>query len=255
MSTTMRLKLAQNDQFDPAKPGFGIRAANKTADIWIYDVIGDGLFGGVGAKQFADDLKALGRLDTINVFINSPGGDVFQGLAIYNVLKRNAARVAVQIDGLAASIASVIAMAGEEIVIAGNGMMMIHDPWTCTCGNASEMREIAETLDKIGVQLRDTYVGRTQNSPDDIAEWMAAETWMTADEAVEKGFADSRSEELKIAACAFDLSRFRNAPKPCESPAQPVAAPATDDDRSITERIIDHKNRLRHERGNRKDTA
>lgn len=120
--------------------GYRISAKANEADVLIYEDVGDSWFGGVSAKQFADDLKALGKVDTINLRLNSAGGDVFDGLAIYRQLVDHPARVITHIDGIAASIASVIAMAGTEIRIAEAGFLMIHDAWGMQMGNADDMR-------------------------------------------------------------------------------------------------------------------
>lgn len=184
--------------------------ANKKAEILIYDDIG-GFWSEITALSFAKDLKALGDVDEINVRMNSGGGSVFDGVAIYNSLKRHAARVVVDVDGLAASIASIVAMAGDEINMASAAFMMIHDPWTMTMGNAKQHREIAETLDKIGGTLLDVYADKTELSTEDLSQMMDKETWMTADEAKELGFIDSITDRMAIAAHC-DLTRFHNAP-------------------------------------------
>lgn len=184
-----------------------------SADIFLYDVIGDG-WDGTTAKQFATDLKDLGKVKTLNLFINSPGGSVFDGVAIYNQLARHSARKLVTIDGLAASIASVIAMVGDQITMAKNAMMMIHNAWGIAVGDAPLMRKTANELDKINETLVATYKGRTKMTEPDIRTMMNEETWMTAQEAVAKGFADAvSSEEVAIAAfLKHDLSAFRNLP-------------------------------------------
>lgn len=198
-------------------------AAGKSdeADIYLYDVIGDSWEGTTG-KQFATDLKAFSAAKTLNVYINSPGGSVFDGVAIHNVLKRHKARKIVHIDGLAASIASVIAMAGDEIQIASNGMMMIHDPWAIAMGNSRDFRKMADSLDKVRDAILASYVDRSTSSEEDLTQWMADETWFTAAEAVEVGLADSISDEVAMAALSkHDLSMFRHTP---ESLAAAVAA-------------------------------
>lgn len=190
-----------------------VNRSAKTGEIWLYDVVGEGFFGGMSAKQFADELKGLGSVDTINLRINSPGGSVFDGVAIYNQLKRHPANIVVDIDGLAASIASVIAMAGDEIRMADNAMMMIHDPSGFSMGDSSEMRKTADLLDQIKNTIVDTYGKRSKSSVKDIANWMEAETWFSAEDAVVKGFADKTTTEQNISACYdFDLSKFRHAP-------------------------------------------
>jgi ATP-dependent Clp endopeptidase proteolytic subunit ClpP len=242
----MTMKLTTFDDFDPSKPGYGMRAANKTADIFIYEEVGDGWLGGLSAKRFADDLKALGKLDTINLFVNSPGGSVFDGVAIYQQLKRNPARVVAHVDGLAASIASLIVMAADEIKMASNGLMMIHNAWTVTAGNAVDLREQADVLDKVDRELTATYANRTGVAVETVSEMMAAETWMTADEAVEHGFADSKTEELRIAACVFDLSKlgFKHAPKM----SAPVIEPKPEPEPSVKDQIVDWMNYTREMR-------
>lgn|SRR5262245_27466275 len=181
--------------------GYGIRAKGTSeAEIFIYEDVGPGFFGGVSAKQFADDLKALGSPKTINLRINSYGGDVFDGLAMYNLLAQHSARVVTYIDGIAASIASVIAMAGDEIRIAESGFIMIHDAWGGVVGNAKDMREMADKMDKVTGSLNDIYVKRTRNSGEQVAKWMDVETWFNAEEAIDNGFAGAMEESKQIAA-------------------------------------------------------
>ncbi|MEO5337969.1 MAG: Clp protease ClpP [Magnetospirillum sp. WYHS-4] len=206
-------------------------AASGDAEILIYDEIG--AFG-ITAKQFADDLKSVGKAARITLRINSPGGSVFDGLAIHNSLKRLSARKTVWIDGIAASIASVIAMAGDEIVMPENAMMMIHDPAGIVVGTAPEMRAMAEALDRIKGGLVSAYRDRTRKPEADIEQLMAAETWLTANDAVAAGFADRVDKPIRATA-RFDLSRFRNAPAvladehladdPLKEDSMPDAAP------------------------------
>lgn len=189
-----------------------MQAKAGVGEIFLYDDIGDSFFGdATSAKEFADELKALGDIATLNLFINSPGGSVFHGVAIYNILRRHQARKVVSIDGLAASIASVIAMAGDERSIAANGMIMIHDPWSIAFGTAEDMRKTADSLDKVRSALLDTYVERTTTAETEISDMMSAETWMTAEEALDLGFVDTIGAEIEIAA-KFDLSGYHNPP-------------------------------------------
>ena len=125
---------------------YEFRAQAEGAEIVIYDEIG--AFG-IPAKAFLDELKALGPVAELTVRINSPGGSVFDGVAIYNALKRHDAAVTVWIDGIAASIASMIAMAGDEVVMPENAMLMLHDPSGLVCGTAADMRAMAEALDRM----------------------------------------------------------------------------------------------------------
>ena len=190
-----------------------LNKAASSAEIYLYEDIGAGWFGGVSSKEFSDELKSIGAVDTINLRLNSPGGSVFEGVAINNLLSSNPANVIVHIDGLAASIASIVAMAGDEIRMAENALMMIHDPWGLAVGTAEDMRKEADTLEVVRDTLIKTYVSRTTSEEEQISEWMQAETWMNADEAKERGFADQITEEMKQAAC-IDCSRYkyRNAP-------------------------------------------
>lgn len=169
----------------------------------------------VTPKQFKADLDELGEIETLNVYINSPGGDVFAGQAIHSMLKRHKANVNVYIDGLAASIASVIAMAGDTIYIPKNAMMMIHNPWTIAIGNAEEFRKLADDLDKISESIIEAYKGKTFLDEDEIKELMNDETWMTAEEAVEYGFADELEEEKQVAASVNleFFNKYKNTPK------------------------------------------
>ncbi len=196
-----------------AKKPFRMAAKDGVGEIFIFDDIGAGFFmDGITAKSFADDLKALGKIRILNIFINSPGGFVFDGVAIFNQLKRHSARKVVFIDGIAASIASVIAMAGDEINIAANAFLMIHKPRVTFDGTDSEHIEVAAKLTKIGDSILNTYAARTGTPENVIADMMAAETWMNAEEAVELGFADKITEEVAIAA-KFDLTQFQNVPE------------------------------------------
>ncbi|ASU16480.1 ClpP-like prohead protease/major capsid protein fusion protein [Actinobacillus pleuropneumoniae] len=187
--------------------------ANDTAEISIYDEIG---FWGVTAQQFAKDLKALGNnLKQINLHIHSPGGDVFDGIAIYNLLKNHPANKTVYIDGLAASMASVIAMAGNEIIMPENAMMMIHKPWGIQGGDADDMRKYADLLDKVESTLIMAYVAKTGKSESDLAEMLKVETWLTGKECVEQGFADKLADPLVAMACiqSKKLEDYTNMPE------------------------------------------
>ena len=224
--------------------GNNIRFVNrgaKTGEIWLYDQVGEGFFGGMSAKTFNDELNKLGKVDTINLRINSPGGSVFDGVAIYNTLKRHPARLEVDVDGIAASIASVIAMAGDEIRMAANSMMMIHDPYGMSMGNADEMRKTADLLDQIKGTIVDTYAKRTGETDSTIASMMTNETWMTADEAKRYGFADVITEEQRIAASYdFDFSKFKHPPKALTGGATPARDMAAVKLQAMSKRIAGH---------------
>jgi len=185
-----------------------IRATAEGAELSIHDEIGAY---GVSAKDFINELGKLPGDAALTLRLNSPGGSVFDAVAIYNALKRHEGKVTVSIDGIAASAASYIAMAGDEIIMPENAFLMIHDPSGLVMGTAADMRAMAEALDKIAGALVKGYAAKSGKPADDVATLMAAETWFTAAEAVEAGFADSLTDPVKIAA-HFDVSRFRNAP-------------------------------------------
>ena len=187
-------------------------AANKTAEILIYEEIGEGFFGGIGAKRFADDLKALGALNTIKLRVNSPGGDVFEALAMYNTLARHPAVKEVDIDGMALSAATIVIMAGHTIRMAENAMLMIHDPWTIAMGSADDLEKTAGMLRDVKDNIITTYNRRTGIAFDRLAEMMTEETWMKPVMALEEGFVDEITDPLAIAA-HFDARRFKNAPE------------------------------------------
>jgi ATP-dependent Clp protease protease subunit len=198
-----------------AKAFYEIKAsADGSAEILIYDEIGAGWFTeGQTAKQFATDLKALGKITALTIRINSPGGDVFEGQAIYSQLKSHKARKTVVIDGLAASIASLIAMAGDELLMPENAMLMIHDPAGLALGTADDMRKSAEMLDKIKSSMVSVYAKKSGLDREEIAAIMNEETWFTAQDAVDQGFADRVTDAVPLAA-TFDLSKFRKVPEP-----------------------------------------
>lgn len=164
-----------------------------TADVYIYDEIG---YYGVSASEFAQELDKT-NASTINLRINSPGGDVFDGVAIYNALKAHPATVAVTVDGLAASAASYIAMAGDTIAMARGAEMMIHEASGICIGNAVDMRDLAERLDKIGDKIAGFYAERAGGNVTDWRERMMAETWYNGEEAVAAGLADTHGDPVK----------------------------------------------------------
>jgi ATP-dependent Clp protease, protease subunit len=197
----------------PINFGFDVRDAAGTLDINVYDVIGENWDGsGVKAADVAKQVSEAKNVKQINLYINSQGGSVFDAMTIYNVLNRAKARKVVHVDGAAISAASVLAMIGDEINIAENGLMMIHDPWSLALGTADDMRKTAESLDVVKKTIVDTYAARTGNTAEQVSSWMSAETWMSADDAIERHFADNKTDAKKIAA-EFDPNRFRNAPQ------------------------------------------
>lgn len=175
-------------------PGCGFfarKSAPEVADLFIYDAIGEGMFGGgIGPKTVQAALDAAKGARELRVYINSPGGDVFDGVTIMNQVARFEGKRSVYVDGIAASAASMIAMAGDEISIASNGTIMIHEAWGAAMGNASDLRGAADLLDKITHDAVLAAYDRTRQPRTQVLEWMKAETWMNAEEAVQRGFAD-----------------------------------------------------------------
>lgn len=180
-------------------------AVNDTAEVMIYDEIGGW---GIQAKQFINDLSEV-TAKNIDLRLNTPGGSVFDGNAIYNALKRHPANITSYIDGLAASMGSIIALAGQQVVMADNAMYMIHNPWTVAYGDAGEFRKTADTLDKLKSSMVRIYSEKTGLSEDDVTSLMNDETWYTAEEAKESGFADEIEEGLQAAA-NFKPDKFKS---------------------------------------------
>lgn len=199
----------------PAIKGLTVDTAGAVPTLYLYDEIGPGWLGMIDAQGVVDALAELSSAAEINVRINSPGGDVFEAAAIYNGLVRHPANVIVSIDGLAASAASVIAMAGNEVQMAANALLMIHRAWTLAWGNSEDLAEVIKTLDKVDQTITDTYAARTgeRSSRDQIVAWMQAETWMDAGEALERGFVDRVTELQAGMAAAVPAGRYRNVPR------------------------------------------
>ncbi|KRB18643.1 ClpP-like prohead protease/major capsid protein fusion protein [Rhizobacter sp. Root16D2] len=177
------------------------------AEIWIYGDIGESWYGdSIAAKDFVQTVASLDA-ETMTVRLNSYGGSVSDGIAIYNALKRHPATVTVSVDGIAASIASLIAMAGDRIEIAENAMLMIHAPWGSMAGNAVELREYADLLDKWSQAMAASYASKTGRSLDDVMAWLTdgKDHWFTASDAVTEKLADAVTAALPISASA---SRF-----------------------------------------------
>jgi ATP-dependent protease ClpP protease subunit len=186
----------------------------------------------VSAEEVLAALQDLQAEKQIVVRLNGPGGDVFEGVAIYQALSRFAGDVRIEVDALAASAMSLVAMAGDTIVVAGNAMLMVHRAWTMVAGNALELAAAAETLRKVDESLLETYATRvgSKATRDQIAAWLDAETWMTAQEAVDRGFADKVGGLKQGAQGSVKPGRFKNCPQsllatPPQRPAP--AAPAS----------------------------
>ncbi|MCS0497872.1 Clp protease ClpP [Ancylobacter sp. MQZ15Z-1] len=200
----------------PARLGHGsfrVNAADDAADIYIYGDIG-GWWGGIEPQEIAEEIAAL-DVATLNVHVNSPGGVVFDGIAIYNAFASHDANIVMHVEGIAASIASVIVMAGDEIRVGESANIMIHKPWSFMIGDADEMRAEADVLDGLEQGIVDIYRARTENDADALKVWMKAETWFRGQQAVDDGFADSvtpnKTKEKKAARSAL-LDIYQNTP-------------------------------------------
>lgn len=189
-----------------AKSWYEIRnIAESSAEIFLYDQIGGW---GISASQFVRELRAL-KGKELTVRVHSPGGSILEGHAIYNALLRHEGGVVVQIDGIAASMAGVIAMAGKPVKMAENAFLMIHNPSGVAEGGSDDMRKQADIMDKMRDGLVNIFVQRTGKSAEEVEEVMDAETWFTAQEAKDYGLIDEITDRLEIAA-SFDLSQFKN---------------------------------------------
>ena len=230
----------------PANSWFSIKAqSNNSAVIHLYDEIGGW---GVTARSFAKELAALGDVKNIELRIDSPGGDVFEGITIYNLLKGIDAYITVHIDGLAASMASVIAMAGNKIIMPATSFMMIHKPWGGQVGDADDLRAYADLLDKVESTLSATYMEKTGLSAEEVAALLKKETWFNGTEAVEAGFADELSTQSHTTHYA-NSKRMENynmpdklkallKPKASAAPTTPPVAPTEAPNAAVTEASI-----------------
>lgn len=206
--------------------------------IYLYDsIVSDDItaewWGGVSAQSLVPQIRAI-KGGTIHLRINSPGGDVFAAQAICQAIRDTSAHVVAHIDGFAASAATVIATAADEIQISEGGMYMVHCGWTFAMGNAIEMRATADLLDKVDTTIVNQYARKTGMSAEEVLAIMQAETWYTAEEAVAAKFIDSISTSPKVKA-EWDLTAYANAPAPAEPE---IANLATEDHRARQQQRI-----------------
>lgn len=173
------------------KPGVHAVTEGKDNVISIYDVIGEDFWTGEGitSKRIAGALRKIGSQDVV-VNINSPGGDFFEGIAIYNLLREHPHKVTVKVMGLAASAASVIAMAGDEVQISEIGFLMVHNAWAVAVGNRHDMRDAADTLEPFDDAMAGLYAARAGVDKKEAAAWMDKETWFNGSQAIDNGLAD-----------------------------------------------------------------
>ena len=200
-----------------ANAGRGLKAESTPDTVYLYDVIvDDDYWGGLSAKTLIAQIQAI-HGDTLHLRINSPGGDVFAARCVEQALRECKPQVVVHIDGLAASAASFLSMAGDKTIISPGGMLMIHRAWTLVCGNADDLMGMAAIMEKVDDTIAGTYASKTGKEPDELMAMMAAETWMTAQEALDMGFVDAIAgtepdEANKASDSLWDLSAYEHAP-------------------------------------------
>lgn len=200
--------------------------AGTEATLYIYDVIDQ--YWGVSAAEVARLIAGLDADTTLHLRINSPGGDVFEARAIAAAIQQHAGETIAHIDGLAASAATTIAAAAGTVEIVEGGFYMVHNAWTVAIGNKHDMAMTADLLDKVDGAIIADYARRTGKSQDEIVAWMDAETWFTAQEAVDQGFADRIAQPASTASNQsprqFNLAAFDKTPKALMEAADPAPA-------------------------------
>ncbi|WP_233146732.1 head maturation protease, ClpP-related, partial [Enterobacter hormaechei] len=199
---------------------YEIRALSAgRVEIFLYDVIGGW---GITAQQFVADCKEAGVFDAsaVDLHIHSPGGDVMQGFAIYNTLSRLKAKVDIWVDGVAASMASmIVCLPGATVHMPENAWIMVHKPWGGIAGDSDDMRDYAAWLDRNEALMLSAYMNKTGLGQEELEAMLKAETWLNGAEAVEKGFADTLEPELQAAACVNEnkLKDYQNMPEQIKS--------------------------------------
>lgn len=212
------------DNAEIPKPMRALRAEAAAGEhtIFVYDVID--AYWGVNAKDFALQVLALPDDATLNLRINSPGGDVFEARAMIAALSQFRGRIVTHVDGLAASAASYLALAADEVRMTDGAFMMIHNAWGFAIGNAAEMRELADVLEKVDESIAADYARRTGKPADEIATLMAAETWFSAEEAKDFGFVDEIDSSARVQdAARWNVSAYTKAPKALAAAADQTA--------------------------------
>jgi ATP-dependent Clp protease protease subunit len=234
--------LIQQNQKRPRLYEIRAAAGADEATIYLYDIIDS--FWGIGAAQFVKDLNAL-RASTIHLRINSPGGDVFEARAMATAVAQHPSKIIAHVDGLSASAATQVTLAAREVEMAAGSFFMIHNAWALAIGSKDDMLKMAELLEKVDGEIAADYVRQTENDIDQVIAWMEAETWFTADEAIENGFADrlaADTTEAKARAQTWDLSAYAHAP------AAPAPEPPAHDDAAEQAALRAHAERDRRVR-------
>jgi ATP-dependent Clp protease protease subunit len=230
---------------------------SKTLEILIYGEVGENFWTGEGItpKSIKKAIDSAGAVTDISVRINSPGGVAFDGVAIYNLLRAQGKPVSVKVDGIAASAASIIAMAGDTVAMGKGAMMMVHDPMLMTIGNAAEFRAAADLLDTVADSMADIYVARTGKPKDEVRSIMATETWLSAQDAVEQGFAtelaDGSTDALAAARLFPLLAKLKNVPDALRPPGgteEPASEAAKQEPPADSITVIRERFSIKHKR-------
>lgn len=214
----------QYEEKDMKKSWYSIQAKEDGAEISIFDEIG---LWGINATAFKKDWDEIKNKKNITLMLNSPGGDVFDGMAIYNMISAKRENVNIEVYGLAASIASVIALAGNSLTMGEGTYLMIHNPWGMTIGDYTDHVKMAEVLEKMQGEFINIYANSSDLEKDEVKEIMDNETWMTAKEAADFGFADEIFEPEELAAMNFNFKKYGYAHVPGEIPASESMKPET----------------------------
>jgi ATP-dependent Clp protease protease subunit len=234
--------LSDNARADRAKASIRVQTSEDVAHVYVYDVIDS--YWGASAKALVEALDAAGD-KIVHLHVNSPGGDVFEARAMVSAVRarqQRGGKVVSFIDGLAASAATYLSLAGDQVHIADGGMFMVHNSWTLAWGNKAELRSTADLLDKIDGTISADYARKTGATAEQIATWMEAETWFTGAEALAAGFVDSVIEPPKAddsKAARWNLSAYANVPKAA------LPAPPTEDEISANAVNVARLNRSR----------
>jgi len=202
-------------------------AAEGAATIWLYDVIGANAWGGVDAARFVQDVATISA-PVIHLRINSPGGDVFDARAMATALREHPARIVAHIDGLAASAASYVALAADEVEISDGAFLMIHNAWGVVLGNRHDLLEMALTLEKVDASIAADYQRKSGQDLATVQGWMDAETWFTAQEALGVGLVDRLAAPGALSASAVSQQRWNLAAYPDAPLMQSRASPASE---------------------------
>lgn len=204
-----------------APRSYNIKAEDREAAVYLYGGIG-GWFG-VDAQSFVREINEL-DVDVLNLHVNCPGGDIFDARAMMAALRRHSAKVVAHIDGLAASAATFLVMAADEVRMAQGGRFMIHRGWTLQIGNMNDMRETADLLEGLDQDIASDYAKKTRKKKNELLDLMDAETWLTADESFEMGFVDEVFDPAEAVENRYDLSAYNKAPD--DFPKANIAAEA-----------------------------